>query len=266
MLTDCHRHWAVNNQADFVKDIINQMDSDNISRTVLFGYNGLRFNKTEHSQDIAVIDAFKAEPFRIIPFLCDFNFDEVGLAYVTKHLSEGVFKGIGEILLGHSTVRKSAFPNVFYDSKEAKRIFHAVAEFSVPILVHVDPPFIENFCRLLESCPQGKFIWAHCAYDFTLPFGGKEKSPKWLEALLTRHENLMFDISMWKISPLYLIDEKWLRLLESHSDRFLFGTDMTGPYTLQSVWMRSYEFILRSLSTEAICRIGYENLIGLIKK
>ncbi len=155
------------------------------------------------------------------------------------------------------------YKNISYSDNAVIKVFRTIEDFNLPILVHVDIPFIEDFIHALEKCKNVKFIWAHTAYDFTKPFGGIENKPEMIEMLLVRFENLLFDISMWKISPIFFMDEKWIQLLEKYNDRFLFGTDMTDQYILQSVWLKGYELIFEKLNRESLTKITKDNILKL---
>ena len=68
---------------------------------------------------------------------------------------------------------------------------------------------------------------------------------------------------MWKISPVYFMGDKWLKILEKYSDKLLFGTDMTGYYNLQSMWVKSYEYIFSQLNARAVNNIVRGNILRL---
>lgn len=261
-MIDAHRHLSMN--VSSVHELLEELDSDGFKKTVLFGYNGMKFDGARHAQDQKVLEAFQTAPDRIIPFLCDFDFCDPDLEkYLSDNLGKGLFKGVGEILIGHSMIRELSFRNFTYFDDQVIQVFKLVSEFNVPILVHVDPQFIEDFTHALKECNTSQFIWAHAAYDFTTPFGGTEANPDDIESFLNRYDNLFFDISMYKISPVYLMNEKWLKLLEKYNDRFLFGTDMTSNYKNQSIWVKAYEAVFKKLGSRAVKMITEKNVLRL---
>ena len=261
-MIDAHRHLTMN--VSSVQELLEELDSDGLARTVLFGYNGMKFNEARHSQDQKILEVYQTAPDKIIPFLCDFDFADPDIEqYLSDNLGKGLFKGVGEILIGHSIIRELSFKNITYFDDRVVNSFKLISEYDVPILVHVDLQFADDFVRALRECNKSKFIWAHTAYDFTAPFGGVENNPDVIEAYLNRFDNLFFDISMYKISPVYFMDEKWLKLLEKHHDRFLFGTDMTNKYKNQSIWIKAYEAVFKKLGSESVKMITEKNILRL---
>ncbi len=262
-LIDSHRHCTIGVSSQ--EELIAQLDADGIERTVLFGFHGASFRE-DHAQDMQVERIFRKYPERIIPFLCDIDFTDPGfLSYVENRLSAGFFRGIGEILVGHEVMKQLYFTDVSLCDTRVIELCTLAGEKKVPVLVHVDPPYMDDFRKLVSACCTTDFICAHAAYDFLSPFGGKEQNPGEIDELLREFSNLYFDISHWKISPLYLVSAPWQDLLEKYCRRFLFGTDMTDSYLLQSVWMHGYKRILQELSEDAAHAVGKETVSILCK-
>jgi predicted TIM-barrel fold metal-dependent hydrolase len=245
------------------EDLIAELDTDGIEKTVLFGYNGFGYDR-KYAQDVRIEELARRYPDRIIPFICDLDFKDPRLIpYVEKKLDEDVFRGLGEILLGHKVIKEMYFSDISYSDSSVISLFHSAAEYRVPVLVHVDPPYKQDFLPALEECRNTTFIWAHIGYNFLGDFGGTEQNTDVIKDLLESYPNLYFDISHWKISPVYLLAEAWRSLIESYSDRFLIGTDMTDHYNYQSVWLPAYRRILDSMTQECRAKMSRANLLKI---
>lgn len=144
------------------------------------------------------------------------------------------------------------------------RIFRLMGKYGLPVLIHADLEFSQEMETVLELCPRTSFIWAHIAYNFCSSFGGSCRSVDEVKAFLDGYSNLYFDISHWKISPIYLCEVPWQDLLNQYSKRFLFGTDMSENYLMESVWLPSYKLILSGLDVEARYNIEERNIRSLI--
>lgn len=261
MYVDSHRHFIINTSSE--DELIAEMNADKIEKTVLFGFNGEKFTDREHEQDENIIKIYKKYSDRILPFLCDFNFDDDAAEYITKELKKGLFKGIGEILIGHTEFKRKYFKNTRYNDDNIIKFFNIISEFKLPILVHVDRVFIDDFIEVLKKCSKGKFIWAHADYDFCNPNSDDVLRPDFIEKLLNEFENLNFDITTWKFSPLCFTDERWITIFEKYSDRFMFGTDMTVNYSIESEWVKQYEKIFDLLIAETMRGISGNNILRL---
>ncbi len=261
-LIDAHRHFTIGESDG--NDLLEEMDRDGIEQTILFGYHGLEHEQL-HAQDQAVAALHDAYPDRIIPFITDIDISNSDFTEYVSNLLEGsIFRGIGELLLGHDLFHRQFFPSLKLDDPAVRELFSLAAGYGVPVLMHVDTPYMDQFERLLAACPKTICICPHLAYHFLEPFGGHEVEQQVVAHLLESYENLYFDISLWKISPIYLQDEAWLHLLEDRSDRLMFGTDMTGHYTRQSVWLPAYRAILDQLSPSAAENIGRNTIKGIL--
>jgi len=262
-MIDCHRHFMFGKAR--LPALVEQLRRDGIDRTVLFGYHGLKLFDEPHRQDAQVARFFAEHPTRIIPFFCDFDFYAPdALDYAGRQARGGVFRGLGEVLLGHAPIRDACFPGRRMTDPEPVAVFRLMGEWGLPVLAHADPEFFEDMRQVLALCPETDFIWAHIAYDFPAPYGGTCREPPEIEALLDRHPNLYFDISHWKISPIYLCEGAGQALLERRSDRFLFGADMSEDYLTEAAWLGAYRRILEGLSPGARASISGENLEKLL--
>lgn len=262
MTIDAHRHILPGKSN--VDELLLQMQRDSVSRCVVFGFHGLQVFSEKNRQDAEILAVAKAHPDKLIPFFCDFDFyDGDAPGYVDSAVRKG-FKGLGEVLLGHGPIMRSAFPHARLSDPEPLRIFQLCGEKGLPVLFHADPMFFEDALRMLRQSPSTVFVWAHMGYDFTGEYGGSANHPDTLQRWLDSNDNLYFDLSHWKISPVYLNEPCWKDLLEDRCDRFIFGADMTEDYLIQSAWMPAYKMILDSLSTKAKRHICHGNIMHLV--
>jgi predicted TIM-barrel fold metal-dependent hydrolase len=256
MTVDGHRHFTLGQSDPAV--LLKELEADGIAKTVLFGYHGLSFGCEAHAQDVAVRELARRNPGRFLPFCCDFDlFGEDAVEYVEDRLGGDGFVGLGELLVCHTPIRSRSFGTRSMLDRGFMKCCRAAGTFGKPVLFHADPAFREQAVEAVSRCPETAFIWAHTAYDFCRDYGGGPCDPSLVRGLLERHPNLSFDISSWKISPLHLFEKPWLELLEGYSDRFIFGSDMTGDYSLERVWLPAYWELKQRLSPKA-----RENVFG----
>ena len=249
-VVDGHRHFTLGTSDR--STLLKELDDDGIEKTVLFGYHGLSFGSEPHAQDVAVAELARRDPERFLPFFCDFGiFGEDGVEYVEQRLGEDGFAGLGELLVYHTPIRFRSFEQRSMLDQGFIQCCRAAGRFGKPVLFHADPVFREEAVEAVSRCPETSFIWAHAAFDFCREYGGVPCDAAYAGRLLEGHPNLHFDISSWKISPLHLFEKPWLELLERYSDRFIFGSDMTGDYSLERVWLPAYWELKQRLDPKA---------------
>jgi predicted TIM-barrel fold metal-dependent hydrolase len=97
----------------------------------------------------------------------------------------------------------------------------------VPILVHVDPPNLDEFLRVIRDYPNARWICPHLFVQ-TRP-----ENLARLDRILVRHPNVHTDMSFgfegWMHSNLMRLSESRDRVREifiRHADRLFFGTDV----------------------------------------
>ena len=260
---DCHRHFMFG-KAD-VAVLLQQLKNDDINKTVLFGYHGVKLFDEAHEQDKRILMFAKKHPQQIVPFFCDIDFYAPdAFEYARSCASEKQFYGMGELLFGHTPTHRQSFKGRSMTDKECIKIFRLMGEYGLPVLFHADPSFMTEAKKMLKLCPETNFIWAHMAYDFCAEYGGCSINPDEIKFFLLSYPNLYFDISLWKISPTYLYENVWIRTLEKFSNRFLLGFDMSENYLLESAWVCAYKNILNMLTTESQTRIAGGNLMSLL--
>ncbi len=260
-MIDSHRHYYPGRSDE--NGLFEELKRDGFSRTVLCGY---QYHADEgslpHALDRAVLEVWKRHPEEVIPFFCDFRLDDSRLWDYIRESAES-FAGMGEILLGHGPTRQRN-PELRLDDPRFLDTCRIAGEKGLPVIFHADLPFAEEAERLVRACPGTRFIWAHCGYDYTAPYGGKGRSAEWAAERLEEYSNLYFDLSHWIISPLYLTRGDWPAVLERYDNRFLLGLDSSVDYLTQGHWSEILLAILSRLPEASVRKIEEENLLGLL--
>lgn len=260
-MIDSHRHYYPGRSDEI--GLFSELKRDGFSRTVLCGY---QYHADEgyapHTLDRTVLEVWERHPDEVIPFFCDFRLNDPGMQAYIRESAES-FAGMGEILLGHGPTRQRN-PELRLDDGRFIEACRLVGEKGMPVIFHADPPFAEEAERLLRACPGTRFIWAHCGYDYTVPYGGKGRSAEWAAERLEEYPNLYFDLSHWIISPLYLTRGNWPKVLERYNNRFMLGLDSSVDYLIQGHWAEGLRAILSHMPTASIWKIEGENLLRLL--
>ncbi len=149
------------------------------------------------------------------------------LEQVDAALASGTFVGIGELSVTHFP--SSNFPEASYGPLHplALGLFELARKHGVPVNVHCEITDLEDFATVLDRFPDVTVIWAHGGYS---PYVIAER-------MLKSHPNLIYELSArtWRHHPrspeytIYADDlnvwPRWLELIETHSKRFIVGTD-----------------------------------------
>jgi predicted TIM-barrel fold metal-dependent hydrolase len=138
-------------------------------------------------------------------------------------------------------------------------LLHLAAERGLPLMIHGDPAVIDH-AYTVE--PEVRIIWAHA---------GTYAYPPLLDDYLTRHPNLMADLSMR--NPTLTDDEgrlreAWFELLTRHADRFLVGMDTfsVNRWTEYGRIVAATRGWLADLPPEVADALGCENARRLFPK
>jgi hypothetical protein len=194
---------------------------------------------------------------------------EAALAYVDDLealLAAGCWAGIGEAFVNTLGSHVSGGFSVPADSPFMRRIFDLSAQYGAPLSVHMDaaPVSVAELRHLLDSNPDGAFIWAHAGWYAT---------PAQLRELLQSHPNLYIELSFrdeprsfFPVSIGGVLQEDWRALLEEMPDRFVLGTDLLPPPTPQkySELILFWRGVLDQLMPETARMLAHENAIRLL--
>jgi hypothetical protein len=256
-IIDAHEHIGSPLNWPSISDLISQMDEAGIQKVVLFG-------------DSAVLQSYSRYPDRIIPFM-QFDFYYSGytaenqetVALVTSELERG-FMGVGEVLLRWDP----RYRNIPADNPAMLGLVDVVARKGVPMVVHQNYQYLEEFKRLLDHNENAVIIWAHSGYA----------PPSVLRGMLENHKNLYADLSAR--TPIFQerfyrpiitkpdgsIDPEWRALFEDYPNRFMIGgdkQDWASPSFLREE-MEYFRRVLGQLDQGLAENIAYKNILRLI--
>ena len=233
---------------------------------------------------------------RLDPMITGFNPADMYAADHIRRVLEtypGVFTGIGEFTIHKEFVSSKVAGEIASLTNPAlDRILDFAGDVGLVVIVHSDidmpfaqagaePVFLTQMKNLLRRHPRTTIIWAHLGLGRVVhPVQGQaategaERSSAYreiIESLLSDPTlaHVYFDIS-WDEVAKYAVAtplsvERTSALLNSHPDRFLFGTDNVAP-TDQAAQLRVYDLwapIWAQLTPEAsekIRRSNYEHV------
>ena len=220
---------------------------------------------------------------RIDPMITGFNPTDM---YAADHIRRvlltfpGVFTGIGEFSIHKEFVSSKVSGDVASLADPAlDRILDFCGEAGLLVILHNDidnpfpkpgaPHYLDGMKDLVRRHPNTTIIWAHVGVGrIVRPIQDHAAA---IEAMLQDPtlKNLHFDIS-WDETAKYIVSSdtalaRTIRVLESHPDRILFGTDNVAPATQEKHLKvyRMYDPLWKALkpSTSLAVRKGnYERL------
>lgn len=195
--------------------------------------------------------------------------DATLLVQLDRLLASGRYHGIGEISSTHFPSPGLAETDFDPLGPMLTGIMALARKHRVPVMVHIEITRLKEFAGLLSLYPDVPVIWAHGGY-----------TPLFLaRRMLDAHPNLYYELSArtWPRhprSPDYSILRdgenvwpEWLQLIESHSDRFLVGTDASHRSAdSEEMKAQSVQSLLRQLSPATRERVARSNLQGLLPR
>jgi len=265
--------WAYGNTGDFAPTYYLQSDAP------LYYYSF-----TDAFIAMAYRSLPPAEQARVDPMITGFNPADM---YATDHIKRvlqtfpGVFSGIGEFTIHKEFVSaKVAGETASLTNPALDRILDLAGEVGLVVLLHndVDVPFpkpgqdpypVVQLTQVLKRHPKTTVIWAHCGL-------GRIVRPVkdqigMIERGLSNPDlpNLYIDIS-WDEVAKYLVatpetTQATADLINTHADRFLFGTDEVAP-TEQAKYLKVYDIYaplfakLTPDASEKVRKGNYERL------
>lgn len=261
-LIDVHNH-----DADYYRHTgsLDTWARYHIGQTVLFG--SISEPKALQSDELAWL-AYADHPSRIIPFFSGFPMDEAsGLDLVREKLERGYY-GIGETVAASTyspLTSKLAWKARHPMDGNLPAIYTLCAEYQVPILLHIDPPFgepIEKLEEALAAYPMTAFIFAH-ANVFN--------PPAELERLVSRHANLYIDFfagfAAYDPANEYPL-ETYIPVIRRHYRQFLLSTDSATAQNLdyERAIHAMYEVIELCGDDWIRKAIARDNFVGLTER
>jgi hypothetical protein len=225
-----------------------------------------------------------AQQARIDPMITGFNPADM---YAADHIRRvlltfpGVFSGIGEFSVHKEFVSaKIAGGPATLTDPALHRIFELADEVGLVVLLHSDvnmpfpkegqePYLVAQLSDLVTKHPNTTVIWAHAGVGrIVRPLDGHLRL---LRRLLSnpQHRNVFVDIS-WDETAKYITASPetvaaTAALINEFPDRFLFGTDVVAPASLDSpkAVFDAYEPLWRALTPEASRMVRLDNYTKL---
>ncbi len=263
-LIDAHNHLPRGVTLDY---LIELMDGAGVQMTLLMPvYYGANQPQGQGiSDENLVLDFYKKEPNRIIPFLGMQRPElldgrrwqqpdaaaEALLRFAESQLRTGLFRGMGEFILWHypysyPSGAKGGTVKIPADTPLMRRFLDLAAKYHVPVNIHyeIDTESFPSLKSMLEYGRQTTIILAH---------NGGRPAPTTLKALLDEYPNVLID---WggmtrfggygRTSPpgegvSYVVKNpiedgtghlrpEWKALYEQYPERFVgIGSDMAHP-------------------------------------
>jgi len=201
-----------------------------------------------------------AEQARFDPMITGFNpADMYGVDHIRRVLEvfPGVFTGIGEFSIHKEFVSaKISGETASLTNPALDRILDFAAESGLVVILHNDidvpfakenaePAYLSQMKAVLKRHRNASIIWAHVGlgrivHPVTSSAEPAERSTTQLEiveAIVADPElsHVNFDISWDEVAKYAIASKESIarvsRMLNAHSDRFLFGTDTVAPAT-----------------------------------
>jgi hypothetical protein len=238
--------------------------------------------------DAAIAMAYKALPpaqqARLDPMITGFNPADM---YAAEHIRRvlrtfpGVFSGIGEFTIHKEFVSaKVAGGNATLTDPALDRVLDLAGEVGLVVILHNDadmpfpkagqePYMLAQLKALFARHPETTIIWAHCGLGrIVRPVNHHlELLDRALRDPALRHVH--FDISWDEVAKYVTSSPETVAataaVIEKHSDRFLFGSDVVAPARIDAplAVYEMYAPLWAALSPEAGRRVrlgNYERL------
>lgn len=264
-LVDAHSHLHPDYKVS-VDELIGLYDGAGVRGVHLFG----------QPWSIAT-EAQTRYPTRVVPYLAEGysnaihpHSSYVNPAGLEQLLSGGFVRGLGEIILRHSSFQLGAAGG--YASAPANHVpadhpalveaYRLAGRYSAPVNVHQEWFFADELERALRAAPNTTFIWAHAGHG----------PANLVRGLLERNPNLLADLSArtpWigpntvLLQPSGELIPEWSATLHSLADRFLIGLDLFSPAHYRPAYVNQmvayYRGLLGQLDPEVAALIGHAN-------
>lgn len=297
-IVDNHLHYLdFMQQTKGFESLVEKMDESNVSHAVVFGMgmakqwdehtpqkpsyyltNDARcyyFPATDYMMMLDYIDQPAHIQERFYPFICGINPNDRMSATYLRYLLEkfdGKIKGIGEIMSRHDDLTALTYGEPPHaDHPAYTEVLKLAVEYDIPVLIHhnisavsnPEPIYLDEMCRLLDSCPEAEVIWAHVGISRRLEV---ENLTSIADEVLNKYPNLYFDIS-WIVYEEYIAKDftSWIELFKKHPTRFMIGSDIVGKWDNYTKEIRKYYPLLDAIDdptlVDNLCR---NNILSLL--
>jgi predicted TIM-barrel fold metal-dependent hydrolase len=193
-----------------------------IDKTVLFGAIS---EPSAIQSDNLSWEAYRKYPTKFYPFFSGFPiYDHQGLTIVRENLEKGYY-GVGETVAASTyspLTSKLQWKSLHPMDGNLPEIYKLCAEYQVPILLHIDPPFGEVIDKLEEALD--RFTETMIIFGHANVFNPPEN----IERLLIKHNNLYIDFfagfTAYDPNNNYPLDD-YIPLIKRFPKQFLLSTD-----------------------------------------
>ncbi|MCY4643970.1 MAG: amidohydrolase family protein [Bacteriovoracales bacterium] len=186
----------------------------------------------------------------------------------------GTFTGIGEFSIKKEVVSsKIAGGAANIEDPALGQILNFAGEVGLVVILHCDldamishnkkaPSYLKALEKLFAKYSKTTIIWAHTGLGRYVK--ARPRHTQIISRLLSKHPRLYVDIS-WDVVIEQFFHNKtllpqWKKLLEKHSDKILFGSDVVSPnHAKYKKTLHLYDDIWKELRKETAKKITYGN-------
>ena len=155
--------------------------------------------------------------------------DKAVLERARQAMDSGQYRGIGELhLIGGYAPH--------WRSPVIAGLAQIAAEHNVPLLLHTETSSADYMAGLCEAYPDVRILWAHAGAILT---------PEQVSSVMKRCANVWVELSArdpWRFINNPIVDKsntllpEWRKLIETHPDRFMVGSDPVWPVDNLDSW------------------------------
>ena len=256
-LIDAHSHVS---SAKAIDAYVEAMKRHDVRRVILLGVGGV-----QKDDPAWITAAAKKHPDRV---LAGVPVPDPLAPDASVRLDEAINRvkahAIGEIHLRQASRKIDRDPT----APAFKRMLEVAAKHGLPVVVHdeLDDRAAAALGEALAGNPKAVIVLAHAG----------EATPARLEPLLTRHPNLVVDLSGMHFqrtpslaSETGPLDPAWKALIEKMPDRFVMGIDVWSPKLFEPAMldrlMKWTRRILGQLSPAVAEQVAHRNAVRLYR-
>jgi hypothetical protein len=185
--------------------------------------------------------------------------------------------GFGEIFGEHDIMSDQMNPPSSIDLPGLDKIYELAGKKKWFVMIHnnlshrsfkgfSEPVYREGIEKVLKRHPNTLFVWAHGGIMRNIMV---DNLTEILDEMLRKNKNLYIDLSFVilenYIMPNGQVEQKWIKLIEKHPSRFLFGSDDLGGYK-QFYDVKKYIPLLDLLKPETAKKLAGGNFDYLVSR
>lgn len=258
---DAHTHIE---KFYLIENVINAMNSNNVTKTILFGSSVQNYNEYDLGYDpnynIALTNAYQKYPNRFFPCISGFDpQDNRSIKFIEDLLKTEIYKCIGEVYLVHNSLQNHVTPA---DHENVKKMFELGTKYNVTLFLHYkrqNQEIIESLYTTMEIYQNTRVV---------LPHFEQENIPiETIREELERFPNLYYATAekFDAIGNSFDFTQEYIDIFEEYPNRFILETDTNyGNFNWKGNSYKTvillHRELLSKLSQETRERIGYKNI------